>query len=71
MNILLNQGYGEETITIKPLRAAMTKDQKRILQAFDKHKAEMAEKMLKAWKCLSGYSAGCVQQWAARSSSIL
>ena len=51
--------------------AAMTKDQKRILQAFDKYKAEMAEKMLKAWKCLSGYSAGCVQQWAARNSSIL
>jgi len=41
----------------------MTKDQKRILRAFDKYKAELAEKMLKAWKCLSGYSAGCAQQW--------
>jgi hypothetical protein len=49
----------------------MTKDQKRILQAFDKYKAEMAEKMLKALKCLSGYSAGCLQQWEARISSIL
>jgi len=55
----------------KPLRAATTKDQKRILQAFDKYKAEMAEKMLKALKCLSGYSAGCLQHWEARISSIL